>query len=189
MPEENKNYWSTENLAILFDLSNRRIQQLAQENILPHVSTRPYQFDPLPTIREYVKYLQEKIRNAEKDEDSEKAESEKIRADADYKKSRARMAELELKELEGEMHRSEDVEAVMTQLVYTIRSMIVALPGRLAVNTFNANSASEASAIIREECNHVLNELANFRYNPETFSALVKEREGWGRYNEKDDDG
>ena len=31
--------------------------------------------------------------------------------------------------LEGTMHRSEDVEAVMTDLVYSIRSMLVALPG------------------------------------------------------------
>ncbi|MBQ2361997.1 MAG: hypothetical protein II287_00115, partial [Bacteroidaceae bacterium] len=46
------------------------------------------------------------------------------------------------KELEGKMHRSEDVEAVMTDLVYTIRSMLMALPGRLAVDVVSTKTAA-----------------------------------------------
>ena len=47
------------------------------------------------------------------------------------------------------MHRSEDVEAMTNDLVYTARSMIMALPGRLAMDVVQAGSASEASALIR----------------------------------------
>ncbi len=36
---------------------------------------------------------------------------EKLRAEADMKRSKADMAAMQLKELEGKMHRSEDVEA------------------------------------------------------------------------------
>ena len=66
------------------------------------------------------------------------------------------MAALQLKELEGTMHRSEDVEAVMTDLVYNIRSMLIALPGRLAVDVVAAQTAAEASEIIRAEANRRL---------------------------------
>ena len=77
------------------------------------------------------------------------------------------------------MHRSEDVEAVMTDLVYTIRSMLMALPGRLAVDVFGAGSAAEASDLIRAEVYKILAELAGYRYDPEVYAQRVREREGW----------
>ena len=36
---------------------------------------------------------------------------------------------------EGTMHRAEDVEAMTTDLVFSIRSALMAMPGRLAVDT------------------------------------------------------
>ena len=95
---------------------------------------------------------------------------------------------MQLKELEGKMHRSEDVEAVTDDLVYTIRSMIMALPGRLAMDIVQVESASEASALIRSECYKILNELANYQYNDEVYRRRVREREGWGDASEDDDE-
>ena len=77
------------------------------------------------------------------------------------------------------MHRSEDVEAVITDLVYLIRSMLVALPGRLAVDAAQAQTAAEASVIIRKEVYKILEELADYQYDPEEFAKRVREREGW----------
>ena len=86
---------------------------------------------------------------------------------------------LQLNELEGKMHRSEDVEAVMTDLVYAIRSMLIALPGRLAVDVSSVTSAQEASEVIKKEVYKILNELSEYKYNPEEYARRVREREGW----------
>lgn len=171
---------STDIIAKLFDLDVRRVQQLAKEGILPAASQRPYKFDLLPTVKAYIRYLRDRANGKEaKTADTVKAEADKLRAEADLKQSKAKIAELQLKELEGKMHRSEDVEALTNDLVYTARSMIMALPGRLAMDVVQAGSANEASALIRTECYKILDELAGYQYDPEAYRRRVRDREGW----------
>lgn len=175
-----QNLQSTDIIAKLFDLDVRRVQQLAKEGILPAASQRPYKFDLLPTVKAYIRYLRDRANGKEaKTADTVKAEADKLRAEADLKQSKAKIAELQLKELEGKMHRSEDVEALTNDLVYTARSMIMALPGRLAMDVVQAGSANEASALIRTECYKILDELAGYQYDPEAYRRRVRDREGW----------
>lgn len=175
-----QNLQSTDIMAKLFDLDVRRVQQLAKEGILPAASQRPYKFDLLPTVKAYIRYLRDRANGKEaKTADTVKAEADKLRAEADLKQSKAKIAELQLKELEGKMHRSEDVEALTNDLVYTARSMIMALPGRLAMDVVQAGSANEASALIRTECYKILDELAGYQYDPEAYRRRVRDREGW----------
>lgn len=164
----------------LFDLTERRVQQLAKEGILPAASVKPYRFDLLITVKAYIKYLSDKANGKEaKSADTVKAETNKLKAEAELKQTKAKISSMQLKELEGKMHRSEDVEAVTNDLVYTVRSMIMALPGRLAMDVMQATNANEASVIIRAECNKILNDLANYQYDPETYRRRVRDREGW----------
>ena len=175
-----QNLQSTEIMAKLFELDPRRVQQLAKEGILPAASQRPYKFDLLPTVKAYIRYLRDRANGKEaKTADTVKAEADKLRAEADLKQSKAKIAEIQLKELEGKMHRSEDVEALTNDLVYTARSMIMALPGRLAMDVVQAGSANEASALIRTECYKILDELAGYQYDPEAYRRRVRDREGW----------
>ena len=172
-----QNLQTTATIAKLFELDERRVQQLAKSGVLPAASTRPYKFDLLPTIKAYIKHLREKANGKEaKTADTAKAEADKLRAEADLKQSKAKIAEMQLKELEGKMHRSEDVEAMTNDLVYTVRSMIMALPGRLAMDV---SQAASASALIRSECHKILNELAGYKYDPEAYKRRVRDREGW----------
>lgn len=180
-----ENLQSTAVVATLFNLSERRVQQLAKDGIIDGKKVEGvYQFDLLPTVRKYIAYLSGKANG--RDQKNRKTEEEKLAAEADLKRAKADMAELQLKELRGQMHRSEDVEAITTDLVYTIRSMIIALPGRLAVDVAAVDTAPEASEIIRRECYAVLEELSNYKYDPEEYAKRVREREGW---KEATDDG
>ena len=168
-----QNLQSTEIMAKLFELDPRRVQQLAKEGILPAASQRPYKFDLLPTVKAYIRYLRDRANG------KEAKTADTVKAEADLKQSKAKIAELQLKELEGKMHRSEDVEALTNDLVYTARSMIMALPGRLAMDVVQAGSANEASALIRTECYKILDELAGYQYDPEAYRRRVRDREGW----------
>ena len=174
MAEGKQNLQNAAIIAKLFGVTDRRIQQLAKEGIIPAAQQRPYMFDLLPTVQSYIRYLSDKANGREaKSADAAQVEMEKLRAEADMKRSKAD------KELEGKMHRSEDVEAVTNDLVYTVRSMIMALPGRLAMDVVQVASANEASALIRAECYKILNELANYNYDPAVYQRRVRDREGW----------
>ena len=186
--ETKQNLQETAVIAKLFNLTERRVQQLAKEGILPVASKRPYKFDLLPTIQAYIRYLNDRLASKDKGEEYSTAEYDKLRAEANIKQSKDKIAEMQLKELEGKMHRSEDVEAVMEDLVYTIRGMILALPGRLAMDVTQAASAAEASAIIREECNKILNELAGYKYDPEEYQRRVKDRQGFSALSDEEDE-
>ena len=97
-----QNLQTTATIAKLFELDERRVQQLAKAGVLPAASTRPYKFDLLPTIKAYIKHLREKANGKEaKTADTAKAEADKLRAEADLKQSKAKIAEMQLKELEG----------------------------------------------------------------------------------------
>lgn len=180
MAEGKQNLQGSAIIAKLFGVTDRRVQQLAKDGVIPAASVRPYKFDLLPTVQAYIRYLSDKANGKEsKSADTVQAEADKLRAEADLKQSKAKIAEMQLKELEGKMHRSEDVESVMNDLVYTVRSMIMALPGRLAMDIVQTSNANEASAQIRSECYKILNELAGYKYDPEVYQRRVRDREGW----------
>lgn len=167
-------------IAALFDMTPRRVQQLTKEGVITAVKEgNANRYDLLPTIQRYIRYLTAKANGREPSKKDSEIEGQRLEAEADLKRSKADIAALQLSELEGTMHRSEDVEAVMTDLVYNIRSMLVALPGRLAVDVTGAATPAEASEIIRTEVYKILTELAGYKYDPEVYARRVRDREGW----------
>lgn len=174
-----ENLQTAQVISKIFGVTTRRVEQLKAEGIITGQG-RPTKYDLLPTIQAYIKYLSDKAYGREKKESVADLEKNKLQADVEIKQSKAKIAEMQLKELEGKMHRSEDVEAMTNNLVYTVRSMVSAIPGRSAMDAYNAGSAAEVSAIIRAECNKVLEELSNYTYDPEAYQKRVREREGWG---------
>ena len=167
-PAETPGYWPTTKMAELFELTARRIQQLTQDGVLKtHEATK-----------DYIKYLRTQL-DRKASAQNDKLETDKLQAEVDIKSAKARVAELQLAELEGTMHRAEDVEAITTDLVFNIRSMLMAMPGRLAVDTAELASPAETSARIQEEVNEILLSLSQYHYDPEEYKKRVKDRQGW----------
>lgn len=189
MPNTNTKLVDSKTIAALFDMTTRRVQQLTKEGVITAVKEgNANRYDLLPTIQKYIRYLTAKANGREPSKKDTEIESRRLEAEADLKRSKADISALQLKELEGTMHRSEDVEAVMTDLVYSIRSMLVALPGRLAVDVSSAASPAEASDIIRTEVYKILEELASYKYDPEVYARRVRDREGWSELSDDADD-
>ncbi len=174
-------YCSTAVLANLFDITAQWVGELTKNGILrKHDTEVGPRYNVVEATRSYVKYLREKAAGrSDKDDAAAEKEQQKLAAEVRIKEARAEYAELELAELQGKMHRSEDVEAMNQQLVFTIRGMLVALPGRLAVDVAGVSDAAEASVLIRREVNAVLEELSNFKYDPAAYEKLVNERQKW----------
>lgn len=171
-------YVKTADLCAMTGKTNQWIGQLTAQGILnkdktPHGSL----YDIRSNIRSYCEMLEARSRKI--DSEAAEVEAEKNKADMNLKKAKAAIAVLEANELKGQMHRAEDVAAVTEDLVYTIRNMLVALPGRLAVDVANAEDAAEAAIVIRSEVNKVMQELANYRYDPKRYEEFVRQRQSW----------
>lgn len=175
---EKQNLQPAQVIAKIFGVTTRRVEQLKAEGVITGHG-RPTKYDLLPTIQSYIRYLSDKAHGRDQKKSVSELEEQKLRAEAGIKESKAKMTEMQLKELEGNMHRSEDVEAMTNDLVYNVRSLIMALPGRLAMDVVQAGSAAEASALIRSECYKILDELSNYKYDPEAYQRRVRDREGW----------
>ena len=188
-PATKKNYVESKVIATLFGLTVRRIQQLTQDGIIKtEMVGRQRRYDLLDTVRRYIAYLQDKCNSKGGNKDDTENESRKIKADANIKEIKAEIAEMELLELKGEMHRSEDVEAMTTDLVFTIRSMMLALPGRLAIDLAPIDKPAEISERIKQEVHTILQELSNYEYDPDAYKKRVRERQGWGELIKDDGD-
>ena len=176
-------------VAKLFNLTVRRIQQLTQDGVLAtELVDKKRKYDLLLTVQRYIAYLQEKVVKKGENKDDAQNESRKIKVDADLRAAKAEIADMELKELRGEMHRSEDVEAMTTDLVFTIRSMMLALPGRLAIDLAKITKPAEISERIKQEIHAILLELSNYQYDADAYKKRVRDRQGWGDLLKDEDD-
>ena len=116
---------STTELATVLGVSARRVQQMAQDGTIP--TCRKGCFRLADSVQRYVKFLSD----GPMDEEDKKLEKTRRVAETTMKASKATIAKLEAEELKGKMHRSEDVAAMTTDLIYAIRGAMMALPGRL----------------------------------------------------------
>lgn len=179
-------------IAKIFGVSTRRVEQLKTEGIIKGQG-KPTKYDLLPTIQAYIKYLSDKAYGREKKQTDAQLTTSKLEAESRIKTAKAEMAELELKELQGKMHRAEDVEAITTDHVFFVRSMLMAMPGKLAVDLAGTHTAAEQADRVKQEVYYILENLAGYKYDPEEYKKRVMERQGWdnhtdGKDNDKDDD-
>lgn len=160
-------------LGVVLGLTSRMVQIHAQNGVIHTTGKNAY---PLAaSVQEYIKFLGKSVPN----EEDIKLERARRMSEAQLKASRATIAKMQAEELKGNMHRSEDVAALTEDLIYTIRSALIALPGRLAMDVAAASTPAEASEIIRKEVYVVMRELASYRYNPKKYDERVRERMSW----------
>ena len=169
-------------LAGILGVTGQRVRQLVQDGILERA--KPGQFLLCDSVQRYVAF---KSRDA-LSEDAASVKFDKEEAEARLKSAKATIARLEAEELQGNMHRSEDVASMTGDLVYAIRSALLALPGRLAVNVSRASTPAEASEIIRAEVHVVMRELSQYKYDPQKYADRVRERMRWEEEHEETDE-
>lgn len=161
----------TTELASILGITARRVQQMAQDGTI--VAVKRGRFNLAESVQRYIAFISSK--------DKDISQQDKARQDAEVsiKKAKAVIAVMEAQELQGKMHRSEDVESMTEDLIYAIRGMLVALPGRLAVDTAAAETPAEVSEIIRKEIYKIMSELSEYKYDPKKYEERVRERKAW----------
>ena len=173
-------YYKKQVMAKFFNITSRRLEQLTADGVLPTIKVNKQGrcYDFIPTTQRYIKYLQDRASGKEKNLTLAEKEMAKLDAEIMYKKAKAEKAKLEADEIKGKMHRAEDVKMMTEDLVLTVRSSLLALPGRLAIDILQARNSQEASKIIRREVLGVLEHLASYEYDPEKYKNKVADRTG-----------
>jgi len=166
-------------LAAVLGITGRRVQQLAQDGKIKTVKKGKYVLDE--TVKLYCATLSVR---AEKMRDPV---SEAIQqAELGTKKAKATKAVLETQELIGKMHRADDVALLVSEWFAAMRGMMLALPGRLAIDVSHITDPAEASERIRKEINLIMDEMMNYQYDPKKYEDLVRERLSWDKITIED---
>lgn len=155
---------SSKVLESLFGVKDRTIRDLADKGILKRDSHGKYLF--WNSTKSYITAL--KVANAGKsskrtsDETGLDLEEEK----AQHERLKRQITEIKLLLIKGQVHKAEDVEAVMTDMFARFKSKITALPSKLA-KKLEGKTRTEIQRILKTDIDNALVELAS--YNPADF--------------------
>jgi phage terminase Nu1 subunit (DNA packaging protein) len=146
-------------IAKLLDLSERRVQQLSREGVIPK-ATRG-QYDLVGSVRGYVRYLRDQAAKAHAGAPDYAAER------ARFIRARADLAEMEADQKRGSVIVAGDVEAAWIAVLALLRTRLLALPDRLAPLVHAEASPAGARDVIRNALREALEELAESDVRPE----------------------
>lgn len=178
-------YVKTADICSMLGVSNQWVGQLTSQGTLNKMQTEHGKlFNLTDSLRAYMDSQNDKIKKTAEEKKMEKA---RTTAELKLKVAKATVAELQAQELKGKMHRSEDVQVFTQELIDTVKNALLSLPGRLAVEVSLCDTAEECSALIKESIRDVLNELAEYDYDPEKYEALVRDRQNLDEKTEEDD--
>jgi len=146
-------------IAKLLDLSERRVQQLSREGVIPKAERG--QYDLIGSVRGYVRYLRDQAVRAQAGAPDYAAER------ARYIRARADLAEMEAAQRRGSLIAAEDIEAAWIAVLALLRTRLLALPDRLAPHVHEQTSVGDTRNLIRATIREVLDDLAETHVQPD----------------------
>jgi phage terminase Nu1 subunit (DNA packaging protein) len=139
-------------IAKLLDLSERRVQQLSREGVIPKAERG--QYDLIGSVRGYVRYLRDQALKAQAGAPDYAAER------ARFIRARADLSEMEAEEKRRSLIAAEQIEAAWIAVLALLRTRLLALPDRLAPQAFEQSTVGDTRNLIRAAIREVLDDLA-----------------------------
>ena len=141
-------------IAKLLLISERRVQQLSKEGVIPKTDHGRYEL--APAVQGYIRYLQERSLgrpSAPEDYHSEKARLVKLQADK---------AEIEIKEMSGELVKADEVLQEWTTIVSAVKSRMLSIPSKAAPILAHEDSPASVIEILEDMVREALQELSEY---------------------------
>ena len=147
---------SVQVIARLLMISERRVQQLANEGVIPRSETRRYNLEE--SVQAYIQFLQGKnvgrgMADEQIDFHEEKARLTKIQADK---------AQLELDEMARSLVKAEDVSREWYNAVTDCKGRLLSIPSKAAPIVAAETSAGACKKIIDDLVYEALEELGSY---------------------------
>jgi phage terminase Nu1 subunit (DNA packaging protein) len=164
-------------IAKLLDLSERRVQQLSREGVIPKANRG--QYDLIGSVRGYVRYLRDQALKAQAGAPDYAAER------ARFIRARADLAEMEAEEKRRSLIAADEIEAAWVAVLALLRTRLLGLPDRLAPQVFDQSTIGDTRTLIRSAIREVLDDLAepdiDLETDPETEGLADPEADGADR--------
>jgi phage terminase Nu1 subunit (DNA packaging protein) len=138
-------------IAKLFDLTERRVQQLAAEGVIPRANKGKYEL--VASVQNYIKYLRE--RAVGKDSPINETHNERQR----LLKIQATKLEFEMGIMSKDFLPKEYVKNSFFNIVARCRSVLLTMPSKLAQEVIGLKEPLEAEKIIKAVVYEALDEL------------------------------
>jgi hypothetical protein len=155
-------------LATLTVLSERQIRRLTNQGIFKRARNKKGQFlQGRYVLGETIPHYIEHLRNSLLDEPDEKlyqaARARRMEAEAER-------SELELKLLKGEVHRGEDVDFILTNMITAAKQQILGTANRITRQLIGLTNYEQIYNILYNEHEAICNTIAG--YSPKQFEKL-----------------
>ena len=154
---------SAQRMGDILGVGDRMVRYLAEEGILKRNSHGKYLL--VASVKNYILTLKvSKPTSAEADPDdgSLSWEGEK----AKHEKLKRQITDLKLQVLKGHLHKSEDVECVVNDMLAKFKSKLEAMPSKLA-RKLEKKTKTQILEILQDEIRSALEELSE--YNPSDY--------------------
>lgn len=152
-------------VAKFLDMTPKNVERLTQKGILQTKQGNLYSL--MEASRAYVRYLRD--RNPETQEAVDLNEER-----AKLTKAKRLNEELDLSVKKGELHRTEDIEKIMTATLINFKSRLSAIPAEEAEKLATMTDKAKIFLYLNGKIKEALNELSNFE---EIFKEEIKEDE------------
>lgn len=157
--------YSKEAVARHLDLTPKRIKQLTDEGVFIESMPGLYELDKSRV--DYIRYLRGKNPKADDNINYTAERAKLVRA-------KRQNEEMDLALKRGEMHRSEDIEKVMTAMLINFKSRLLAIPSEEAPKLAEMKDKTKIFKHLTEKMKEALQELADFKT---LFGEEIKEDE------------
>ena len=166
MTDKNEKLYTKREIAELFNLTERRIEQMAQKKLIPKVARG--MFDLVPTVQAYIRYLQG-LANGPADKTD--LEERLLLAQTEEREAKARMANYEADVMESKLLKLDDVAQQWTGRYVELKASLLEFPKRAAFRFTDP----EVRLLVEEEAVALVTEILD-RYSRDGIlpdSALV----------------
>ena len=140
-------------VASWLDMTERNVRELAKKNIIPQY--RPGLFKLKDTVHAYIAFLRDKAPNKEENLDYTTERAKMVR-------TKREAAELDLAERKKELHRSEDIEIIMTDMLIRFRTKLMSIPAKQSPILAEKNDQKEIFKILKKAIDEALDELSTY---------------------------
>ena len=150
-------------LESIIGVSDRMIRYLAEEQVIVRASKGRYKL--MDSLTNYILNLKVQMEadGIGPQEGDISLEEEK----AIHERVKRHISELKLQTMKGDLHKSADVERVMTDMLISVKTKLLSMPAKLAPMLVERSDIEYIRTAINREVLEMLNELKD--YNPKNF--------------------
>ena len=144
--------FNIEAISKLLKLSERRVQQLAKDNIIPKAERGKY--DLVSSVHGYIDFLKAKAGGDFTAEEVLKNKNKLLKA-------KAEIAEIEKMKATGELIPKEEVKRTWLELVHKIKQKLLSIPNKVAPVVATVKNISEIKLILQDKIYEALYEISS----------------------------